>query len=163
MAKLMSIKEESDELRRTTNDRMAQAKDQFDVFQNEVETKMTIIGDTLVTLKEGMQEANTAIETRMASQESAILNLANKLDHMFKAMEEKWGNSTNAPSWHGPGNGSDWYGNAWSQGGWGNWQPEPQHQGQASILEIDPDELGEIDPDEYAPAGSTSAAAVDPW
>jgi hypothetical protein len=48
MAKLMSIKEDSDELRRTTNDRMAQAKDQFDVFQNEVEAKITIIGDTLV-------------------------------------------------------------------------------------------------------------------
>ena len=163
MAKLMSIKEGSDELRRTTNDRMAQAKDQFDVFQNEVETKMTIIGDTLVTLKEGMQEANIAIETRMASQESAILNLANKLDLMFKTMEEKWGNSANTSSWNGNNNGTDWYGNNWSQGGWGNQQAQPQPQGQPSILEINPDDLDEIDPDEYAPAGSTSAAGVDPW
>ena len=99
----------------------------------------------------------------MASQESAILNLANKLDHMFKAMEEKWGNSTNASTWHGQGNNNDWYSNTWSQSGWGNGQQEPQQQGQASILEFDPDDFGEVGPDDYAPTGSTSAAAVDPF
>ena len=71
----MNIKQESDDMRHETHARHAKAQEQFEQFQHDVEAKMTVIVDTLTLLREGMQESNAVIETRMSRQGSAIINL----------------------------------------------------------------------------------------
>ena len=100
LERLMIIKKDSDNMRKESDERHNRAQEQFEAFQRDVDTKMTVIGDTLVVLKESIQGNNQQIDDRMAKTESAIVNLAGKLDQMFAVFEQKWSNpSANSTSY----------------------------------------------------------------
>jgi hypothetical protein len=95
LERLMNLKKESEDVRKESDERHNRAQEQFETFQRDVDTKMTVIGDTLAVLKDSIQGNNTMIDDRMAKTESAIVNLANKLDQMFAVFEQKWNAPTN--------------------------------------------------------------------
>jgi hypothetical protein len=94
--KLKAISLESDKIRSENVKRHQEAEERFGEFQRDVETKMTLIGDTLAVLQDGMKQSNASMDARMNRQETTMVNMASKLDQMFAAMQNQWAANANA-------------------------------------------------------------------
>ena len=94
--RLKAISQESDKLRNENVVRHQAAEERFGEFQRDVDAKMTMIGDTLAGLQDGIKQSNAAMDARLNRQEASMVNMASKLDQMFTAMQNEWAAKANA-------------------------------------------------------------------